>query len=131
MIKKISLLVLFLGIFSSMYALDLNKVSKDALKNHKLILLSVESENCHYCKKMNKETFNPTKNHSKIVSQYIQKIVIKEDTKLPNNLKVKYFPTNYILDPKDMSIIEEFVGYMKADDFLSLLDIVYEQETTN
>jgi thioredoxin-related protein len=50
---------------------------------------------------------------------------------LPKNLKVHYYPTNFILDPKDMSVVDEFVGYMKADDFVSLLDLVYEQEVTN
>lgn len=80
---------------------------------------------------MNKETFTPKENVMKIQSHYIQKIVIEDHIDLPVNLKVKYYPTNFILNPKDMSIIDEFVGYIKADDFLSLLDIVYEQETSN
>ena len=119
------------GVFTSLYALDLNDVSKSALKEHKLILLSVESNNCHYCEKMNKEVFTPTKYTAKINSQYVQKIVKIQDIKLPKKLKVQYFPTNFILDPKDMSIVDEFVGYMKADDFVSLLDLVYEQEIQN
>ncbi len=129
MLRKFGFIFLLLGLFNSLFALDLSEVSKNALKEHKLILLSVESQNCFYCKKMNKEVFTPKKNISKIEKQYIQKIVIAENIQLPSNLKAKYYPTNYILDPKDMSVIEEFVGYMKADDFISLLEVVYEEES--
>jgi len=131
MFKKLGLIMVVFGIFTSLYALDLHDVSKSALKEHKLILLSVESNNCPYCEKMNTEVFAPTKYTVKINSQYVQKIVEIQDIKLPKNLKVKYFPTNFILDPKDMSIVDEFIGYMKADDFVSLLDLVYEQEIKN
>ncbi len=131
MLKKLGLIIVALGVFCSLNALDLNEVSKNAIKDHKLILLSIESNNCHYCEKMNKEVFTPTKYSSQINSHYVQKIVKIQDIKLPKNLKVQYFPTNFILDPKDMSKIDEFVGYMKADDFVSLLDVVYEQEITN
>lgn len=131
MIKKICSVLLIFGLFSSLYALDLSTISRSALKEKKLILLSVESENCRYCEKMNKETFTPKENILKIQNHYIQKIVIEDNTDLPANLNVRYYPTNFILNPKDMSIIDEFVGYMKADDFLSLLDVVYEVETTN
>jgi len=129
LLRKIGLMLIV--IVCSLQAIDLQDVSKNALKEHKLILLSVESENCRYCEKMNKEVFTPTKYVSKINSQYVQKIVQIQDVNLPKNLKVKYFPTNFILDPKDMSIVDEFVGYTKADDFLSLLDLVYEQEVQN
>jgi len=136
MLKKSGLIVVLLvivalGIVSSVKALDLKDVSKRAEQNHKLILLSVESNNCHYCEKMNKEVFTPAKYTAKINSQYVQKIVKIQDVELPKNLKVQYFPTNFILDPKDMSIVDEFVGYMKADDFVSLLDVVYEEEVAN
>ena len=126
--KKIISIIVVFGFLCSINAIDLKDISKRALQEHKLILLSVESENCHYCEKMNKEIFTPNKYVSKINSQYVQKIVQIQDVNLPTNIKVKYFPTNFILDPKDMSIVDEFVGYMKPNDFLSLIDLVYEQE---
>lgn len=131
MLNKICSILLIFGLFGPLYALDFNSMAKSALKEKKLILLSVESDNCRYCEKMNKETFTPKENILKIQSRYVQKIVIEENTDLPANFDVKYYPTNFILNPKDMSIIDEFVGYMKADDFLSLLDVVYEEEAKN
>jgi len=131
LLKKLGFILVILGFVCSIHALDLQDISKNALKDHKLILLSVESENCHYCEKMNKEVFTPLEYATKINTQYVQKIVKIEDIKLPKNLKVQYFPTNFILDPKDMSIVDEFVGYQKADDFLSLIDLIYKQEVQN
>jgi thioredoxin-related protein len=131
MLKKFSFILVLIGLFSFLQALDLNDVSKSAVKENKLILLSVESENCRYCDKMNKEVFVPNEYASKISKNYIQKIVMIENFDLPKNLKVKYYPTNYILDPKTMAIVDEFVGYIQAADFISLLDLVYEQEVSN
>ncbi|WP_458699604.1 thioredoxin family protein [Sulfurospirillum sp. 1307] len=131
MFKKVILFFIFLGFISSVNALDFSEISKKALKENKLILLSVESLTCGYCKKMEKETFLPKNNQDKISKEYIRMSVMAEKTKLPDNLHVKYYPTNLILNPKDLSIIDEFVGYMKTEDFLSLLDLVYKQETAN
>lgn len=130
-LKKLGAILAIFIFVCSLQALDLQDVSKNALKGHKLILLSIESENCRYCEKMNKEVFTPDEYTTKINNHYIQKIVNIEDINLPKNIIVKYFPTNFILNPKDMSIIDEFVGYTKADDFISLLDLVYEQEIQN
>jgi thioredoxin-related protein len=60
LIRKIVFVLALLGVISSAQALDFTEVSKTALKEHKLILLSVESENCRYCEKMNVEVFTPT-----------------------------------------------------------------------
>ncbi len=130
-IKKIGILFVLFGFICTLQAFDLEEISKNALKEHKLILLSVESENCRYCEKMNKDVFTPDEYTSKINTQYVQKIVKIQNINLPKNLKVQYYPTNFILDPKDMSIVDEFVGYMKPKDFIALLDIVYEQEIHN
>jgi hypothetical protein len=35
------------------------------------------------------------------------------------------------LNPKDFSVVDEFVGYIKSDDFVSFLDEVYKQEVSN
>ncbi len=132
MFKKILLSLALFGFFCSTQALDWKNVSKDAFTHNKLILISVERDGCHYCEKMNREVFTPKNNIKKIDRYYVHKIVDIGNIKLPSSIKdVKYFPSNYILDPKTMKIIDEFPGYMKADDFISLLDTVYEVEFSN
>ncbi|WP_024955355.1 thioredoxin family protein [Sulfurospirillum arcachonense] len=126
--KKISLIVLLLGFFSSLYALDISEESKKAISENKLVLLSVESRNCGYCVKMNKEIFSSNIYAAQIAKNYVQKIIYVEETSLPRTLQIKYFPTNVIVDPKKMEIVDEFTGYMPATDFIGLLDLVYKQE---
>lgn len=127
--KKVFGFFIALGICVNSYAIDLQSAAKEALKEHKLILLSVERENCHYCEKMSKEVFAKKQLMDSIGQEYVHEIVITNaNTKLPSNLKVQYFPTNFILNPKDLSIVDEFDGYMSAKDFLDLLKMEYEQE---
>jgi thioredoxin-related protein len=127
--KKVFGVLLVLGFLSFSYALGLQSVAKEALKKHKLILLSVERQDCHFCKKMTKEIFAQEKYQNAISKQYIHKTIIAgKNIKFPSNLKVQYFPTNFILNPKDLSVVDEFDGYIGAKDFLDLLQIEYDQE---
>lgn len=131
MLKKIIVIISLFGLLSSLFALDFKELAKVAAKEHKLILLSIERPNCPYCKKMDKEVFTPKENLSHIGKHYIRQVVKGLNVKLPYNLKAQYYPTNFIVDPKDLHKVDEFIGYMKAEDFISLLDLVYEQEVTN
>lgn len=130
--KKIFLtFIVIIATFATAYAVELSTISKEAIQDNKLILLSVERDNCAYCEKMNREVFAPKSNAKKINQHYIQKIVMIQKEELPENIKVKYYPTNFILNPKDMKIVDEFAGYIKADDFIELLDLVYQEEVQN
>lgn len=99
-----------------------------AVKENKLILLSVEKEGCPYCLKMQKEIFEVPKFNEQISKKYLHVNIHQEDGSLPKALHVKYFPTNLILSPSDLKIIDEFAGYMKPESFIELLDEVYAQE---
>lgn len=124
----IRLFFVFLVMTSTVFGLDFKEDSQKALKENKLILVSVESENCRYCKKMHNELFNIEKNSQEIVKEYVYNRIVVENDKLPLDLKVKYFPTHFIVDPKNNKVVDEFVGYIKADDFISFLDMIYKQE---
>ena len=129
--KFISFLFIGVVLSSNLFGIDWNKVSKEAIKENKLILVSIEKKDCHYCEKMDKEIFKQKKYMKQIDKNYIQEVVIYGNDKLPANLKVQYFPSNFVLNPKDFSVVDEFVGYIKSDDFVSFLDEVYKQEVSN
>lgn len=99
-----------------------------ALRENKLILLSIEKEGCPYCIKMQKDIFDVPKFNQHIAKNYLHVSMNGEDPTLPQALHVKYFPTNLILSPRDLSIIDEFAGYSDPANFIELLDIVYTQE---
>jgi len=99
-----------------------------ALRENKLILLTIEKEGCPYCIKMQKDIFDVPKFNQLIAKNYLHVNINREDSTLPQALHVKYFPTNLILSPRDLKIIEEFAGYMVPANFIELLDEVYTQE---
>lgn len=99
-----------------------------ALRENKLILLSIEKEGCPYCIKMQKDVFDVPKFNQHIAKSYLHVSINGEDPTLPQALHVKYFPTNLIVSPRDLSIIDEFAGYSDPANFIELLDIVYTQK---
>ncbi|MDD2384925.1 MAG: thioredoxin fold domain-containing protein [Sulfurospirillaceae bacterium] len=126
--KLIIFILVLLSCSSAIYASFLEKESYKAQKEKKLILLTVESDTCPYCLKMKKTIFNVKKYSQKIGKHYIHIIINVQDQALPSILHAKYLPTNYILSPKKLHIIDEFPGYMEPEHFLELLDEVYRQE---
>jgi thioredoxin-related protein len=115
---------------SSLFGVDLEvkRASQKALKENKLILFTVESENCSYCRKMEKDVFSVKRIMNKIEKQYVRVKIVAGREAIPSYLDVEYFPTNFILKPKTLEIIDEYPGYMRPKDFLEILDIIYEQE---
>ena len=101
--------------------------SKQALREKKLILLNIGSDQCPYCVRMKRDIFNQEAYKKRISRKFIYVEMAHNDAKLPKALHVKHLPTNYVLSPKDLSIIDEFAGYMKPNDFLGLIEEVYKQ----
>ena len=125
-VLKIAFLILFSGQFLSASFLEVE--SKKAVKEKKLILLTVKSEFCPYCIKMKKDVFDIAQYSKKINKKYIHVEINRDDPALPSSLHVKYVPTNFILSPHKLEILDEFPGYIKPDHFIELLDEVYRQE---
>jgi thioredoxin-related protein len=77
---------------------------------------------------MQTEIFNVSKYSQYISKKYLHVTMRQEGSLLPKAYHVKYFPTNLIVSPQDLHIIDEFAGYMNPESFLELLDEVYAQE---
>ncbi|DAB32483.1 MAG TPA: hypothetical protein CFH79_03670 [Sulfurospirillum sp. UBA11407] len=110
---------------------ELKCVAEKALKEKKLLLISVVSENCYFCKKMDKDVFSNKRVIKKIHKQYERIAIIAGVESIPNFLHVEAYPTNFLIDPKTFNIIDEYVGYIGAKDFLELLDMVYKLEMSH
>lgn len=125
MIKIIFLILLSIQLLNADF---LEMESKKAIKEKKLILLTVKSEFCPYCIKMKKDVFDTPKYSEKINQQYVHVEINRDDSLLPSSLHVKYVPTNFILSPNKLKILDEFPGYTQPEHFIELLDEVYRQE---
>lgn len=128
--RKFILALVMVCATSSLFAIDLElrRASEKALKEKKLLLFTVESENCSYCKQMDADVFSVKRVMKKIEKQYVRIKAVAGREALPNFLNVRYFPTNFILNPKTFDIIDEYAGYIHPKDFVEVLDIVYRQE---
>ena len=125
-ILKITFLILLTIQFLNAGFLEME--SRKAVKEKKLILLTVKIESCPYGLKMKKDVFETKHYSEKINKKYVHVEINRDDSLLPSSLHVKYVPTNFRLSPHKLEILDEFPGYIQPDHFIELLDEVYRQE---
>ncbi|WP_041959692.1 thioredoxin family protein [Sulfurospirillum arsenophilum] len=126
-----TLLRLLFVAFMSMtmlHASFLEEESARAIKEKKLILVNVVTENCPYCKQMQKEIFNNATYRKQIDQKFVFVSIDLYDPALPADLRTKYTPANAILSPTRHSIIEGYTGYMDPASFMSVLENAYKAE---
>ena len=111
-----------------LHASFLEEESARAIKEKKLILVNIVTENCPYCKKMEREIFSNTTYRKQIEQKFVFVSIDLYDPALPADLRTKYTPANAILSPTRHSIIEGYTGYMDAASFMSVLENVYKAE---
>ena len=114
------------GVFGAFLDAELAQAKRE----NKLILLGIESANCPFCLKMDREIFRVPEKMQTIQKQYIHVRRSNKDTELPKDLRAKYSPTHFVLSAKGdkLVIIDEFTGYMGADHFLDMPSEVYKSE---
>lgn len=108
------ILALLLSI--NLFALDLEPAYKKAIELNKKVLLFVYSDGCHWCEKMKETTLSDKDVKEFIESRYIF-IMSDNTTKFDTN----FFPTTYIIEPKDKSIIYEMAGFRDSETFMDEL----------
>lgn len=126
-----TLLKLLFIVFMSMtmlHASFLEEESARAIKEKKLILVNIVTENCPYCKQMKKEIFNNATYRKQIDQKFVFVSIDLYDPALPADLRTKYTPANAILSPTRHSIIEGYTGYMDPASFMSVLENAYKAE---
>lgn len=126
-----TLLKLLFIVFMSMtmlHASFLEEESARAIKEKKLILVNIVTENCPYCKQMKKEIFNNATYRKQIDQKFVFVSIDLYDPALPADLRTKYTPANAILSPTRHSIIEGYTGYMDPASFISVLENAYKAE---
>jgi thioredoxin-related protein len=118
--KKIILIVLI--ILSNIYA-NTDKILEQAKKENKLIMIEATSNNCYYCKKMDKEVLNLSNVKKEINKNYIFVKVNINKEKLPFDLQKKFkrfTPTFFVLN-QNAKLIQTYPGSWSESDFLMIL----------
>ena len=134
--KKIVAIVFFSMIFLSCES-KLSSNKKDSLSryekalslaqgNSKIMLLKLTSNNCHFCKKMEREVISDREVLSLLNKNFILiNIDVKKEI-LPLNLKYKVTPTFFFID-KNEKVISKIQGAWNKKDFIELLEMVLKK----
>ena len=131
--KKIVVMIFFSMMFlscESNISLDeKQKVSKYqkalslAKESRKIVMLKLTSEDCHFCKKMDKEVMLDREVLSFLNKSFIPVEINVKTEKLPLGLKHKVTPTFFFID-KDEKVVSKIQGSWNKKDFIELLEMV-------
>ena len=113
----LGLLLLSSTLFSVEWSKDLDTAFALAKKEHKKIMVLVESKTCRWCKKLKHRTLS-----DEAVEKRLKKLVtvkvMREDAFAMSELPaVKGVPTIFFMN-EDKIILDEILGYVDVEDFI-------------
>ena len=123
--KKIVLSILLLtgSIFALDWVKDIDTALELAKKEHKAIMVMVESEHCRWCKKMKGRTLSDDAVEKRLEKFVLVKVMRENGNAMAKLPPVKGVPTIFFMKA-DKSIVEEIIGYFNVEDFTSYINDV-------
>jgi thioredoxin-related protein len=104
-------------LFSIDWSKDLDTAFALAKKEHKNIMVLVESENCRWCKKLKHRTLSD-ETVEKRLEKFVTVKVMREDAFAMSELpEVKGVPTIFFMNENKV-ISDEILGYVDAEDLI-------------
>ena len=123
--RKIVLSILLLtgSIFALDWVKDLDSALALAKKEHKTIMIMVESEHCRWCKKMKGRTLSDDSVEKRLEKFVLVKVMRENGNAMAKLPPVRGVPTIFFMQA-DKAIIEEIIGYFNVEDFISYINDV-------
>jgi len=131
--KKIVIMIFFSMMFLSCESKILSeekpslseyqKALLSATKSGKIVMLKLTSENCHFCKKMDREVLSDKEFVSFLDKNFVLLNIDVKKEKLPLKLEYKVTPTFFFID-KNEKVIYRIQGSWSKKDFIELLEMV-------
>jgi thioredoxin-related protein len=104
-------------LFSVEWSKDLDTAFATAKKEHKNIMVLVESKNCRWCKKLKHRTLSDEAVEKRL-EKFVTVKVMREDAFAMSELpEVKGVPTIFFMN-EDRVISDEILGYVDVEDFI-------------
>jgi len=135
--KKLILILLFVNIFAVTF--DIDKISSQAQKQNKKLLIFFHMDYCGYCEKMLKNNFKNNDILNKITKDYIyidvnisdDDIIVYKNFKgtqseFARKYKIYFFPTTIFL--QDDKVIYKVKGYRNSEKFAYILKYIKSDE---
>ncbi|SFV52120.1 hypothetical protein MNB_SV-14-214 [hydrothermal vent metagenome] len=134
--KKIFIMIFFSMMFlscESKTALDekshLSKYKKAlslAKESNKIIMFKLTSEDCHFCKKMDREVLENKEVESFLNKNFVLLNIDVKKEKIPLDLEYKVTPT-FIFIASNEKLIYKIQGSWNKKDFIELLEMVLKK----
>ncbi|WP_297440988.1 thioredoxin fold domain-containing protein [Sulfurimonas sp.] len=80
-----------------------------AKKEHKLMMLVVVEDGCHWCKKFKRTTLSDEGIKQEL--QGVVKVLVDRYANMPQKYESRFFPMVYFIDPKTQNILVKSYGY--------------------
>ena len=103
---------------------------KRAKKEHKTIMIKAMTEDCHYCRKMEREVMIEKEVTDVLKKDFITVMVDVSKMKLPLGIKSELTPTFIFVD-KNAKVLMNIPGAWDKTDFLLLLKEAKEKDAKN
>ncbi len=123
--RKIILMMMLLtgSIFALDWVKDIDTALEVAKKEHKNIMVMVESESCRWCKKMKGRTLSDDAVEKRLEKFVLVKVMREDGNAMAKLPAVRGVPTIFFMK-EDKAIIEEIIGYFNVEDFVSYINDV-------
>lgn len=99
---------------------NLDSAVLKAKKEHKALMVMVESEHCGWCKEMKKTTLNDSKVKSQLRSFVLVRIMREDKESMRLLPAVAGVPTVFFMTPQKQ-VLEEAIGFFEEEDFLPFI----------
>jgi len=124
--KKVIFLCLFIGNFlfageahdlatELHYLESYHKGVQTAKKEHKLMMLVVVEDECHWCKKFKRTTLSDS--GIKEYMQDIVKVMVDRYADMPQKFESKFFPMVFFVNPQTQNVLVTSYGYKTKELF--------------
>ena len=122
MMKMILSILLLTGTLVALdWVKDLDTAMSQAKKEHKVIMVMVEGENCRWCTKMKGRTLSDD-TVEKRLEEFVTVKVMRENSNVMAKLPpVKGVPTIFFMK-ENGAVLEEIIGYFNTEDFISYIN---------
>ncbi len=119
----LSIFILSSTLLAADWVKDIDTALELAKKEHKNVMVMVESEHCRWCKKMKSQTLTNDAVKKRLKNFIVVKVMREDGNAMAKLPPVEGVPTIFFMKD-NKAIIEEVVGYFNVEDFISYINDV-------
>ena len=100
---------------------DYEKALKKAKATDTLLMLSIESNHCPWCRKMERRTFKQKKVRTFIHKHFVPLILNRDTDTIPKAFQTPRTPTIFFIDPNQERLVWEVIGFKDKKAFMAAM----------